>query len=628
MLIKIREKSGGWIAKAILLVLVVAFAAFFGFGDFARIGGNQVVTVAVVGDTEISARALENEYRVQLRLVTDRLGIDTEEGRRLGIGEAVLQRMIGEALFDQAGTDQGIWIGDSLVRNNIRNTNAFQRDGAFDQALYQRTLHSRSVTEEAYWAQNRRGIARAFLTDSLMGGATAPERLTEAVFRHRQERRVAEIVVIDSDRVGDVGTPDATALGAFHAENTDRFMAPEYRTITLISLTPEALVAEVVVPENEIEDEYAYRGDQYLTPERRDIDQLIYADEAAALTVQTALAEGADIVTYADESGALNAGGVSMGSMSHTDLFDGIADAVFALAEGETTAPLQSPFGWHVIRVNTIEPESQITLEQAREEIERDLALERAGGVLIELGNALQDELAGSASLAEAAARLDLDVGQIEAVDAHGLAPAGVAAAGLPADRESFLSTAFAADVGYETPLVDTADGGAFMLLVERVTPPAARPLESVREVVIEAWRAVERQRAAGELAESLAEEARGGKTLAALAEGRGLGLRTTKPLGRSAGGVAPDVSANLISRLFEATAGDVVTAPHAAGGHVVAQLKEVVAAERHNDDAAFAQIREGLRRGMGEDLMAQYQAHLADDLGVEVNEGTVESLF
>ena len=170
MLIKMREKSGGWIAKAILAVLVIAFAAFFGFGDFARLGGHQPVTVAVVGDIEISARALESEYRTQLRLVADQLGIDTEEARRLGIGDSVLQRMIGETLFDQAGSDQGIWIGDSMVRSNIRNTHAFQRDGSFDQVLYQRTLHSRSVTEEAYWTQNRRGIARTFLTDSLVAG--------------------------------------------------------------------------------------------------------------------------------------------------------------------------------------------------------------------------------------------------------------------------------------------------------------------------------------------------------------------------------------------------------------------------------------------------------------------------
>ena len=456
----------------------------------------------------------------------------------------------------------------------------------------------------------------------------APERLAEAVFHHRQERRVAEIVVVGSSGVGDVGTPDATTLGAFYAENPGLFMAPEYRTITFVSLTPEALVAEVVVPENEIEDEYAYRGDQYLTPERRDIEQLIYADKAAALAGRKALLEGAEIVAFANESGALNADAVAMGLMGHVDLFEGIADPVFALAEGGISAPLESPFGWHVFRVNAIEPESQTTLEEARDEIEHDLALGRAGEVLIELGNALQDELAGGASLAEAAARLDLEVGRIEEMDVRGLAPAGVAAAGLPADREGFLRAAFEAEVGYETPLVDTADGGAFMLLVERVTPPAVRPLESVRDAAIEAWREAERRRAAGELAETLAAEVQSGKTLAALAGARGLGVRTTEPLGRRAGGVEADVSANLIARLFEASVGEVVTAPRTAGGHVVALLKEVVAAERRADDAAYDRLKEGLRRGMGQDLMAQYQSYLADDLGVEVNEGSIEALF
>ena len=405
-------------------------------------------------------------------------------------------------------------------------------------------------------------------------------------------------------------------------------MAPEYRTITVVSLTPEALVGEVVVPENEIEDEYAFRGDQYRTPERRDMDQLIYADEPAARKAQSALVEGADIVTYASDSGAVNADVVSMGLMSHADLLDEIADSVFALGEGGISEPLESPFGWHVFRVNTIEPESQTTLDEAYDEIAHDLALERAGDVLIELGNVLEDELAGGASLAEAAARLDLEVGHIEAVDAGGLGPAGVEAAGLPADREGFVRAAFAAEVGYETRLIDTADGGAFMLLVERITPPAARSLESVREAVIEAWRDVERQRTAGELAETLVAEAHSGKALEALAGARGLGVRATEPLGRRAIRTEPDVSPILIGKLFEATVGEVVTAPRPAGGHVVARLKEVIAAERHTDDDAYAQLKEGLRRGMGQDLMAQYQAHLADDLGVEVNQGSVEALF
>ena len=628
MLIKMREKSGGWIAKGVLLVLVIAFAAFFGFGDFARLGGNQAVTVAVVGDTEISARALEREYRVQLRAVADQLGIDTEEARRLGIGETVLQQMIGEALFDQAGTDQGIWVGDSLVRDNIRNSGAFQRNGAFDQVLYQRTLSARSVTEEAYWAQNRRGIARTFLTDSLAGGAEAPEGMAETVYRHRRERRVAEIVVVGSDRVGDVGMPDEPTLGAFYAENPGRFMAPEYRTITFVSLTPEALVAEVVVPENEIEDEYAYRGDRYFTPESRDLEQLIYTDQAAALDARTALVEGADILALAGESGALNADGVAMGAMGRADLLEGIADPVFALAAGGISAPLESPFGWHVFRVKAMVPESQTPLEDVRDEIEHDLALERAGGVLIELGNALQDELAGGASLAEAAARLDLQVARVEAVDARGLAPAGVDAAGLPADREGFLRAVFEAGVGYETALVDTADGGAFMLRVERVTPPAVRPLETVREAAIVAWREVARSAAAAELAETLAAEAQSGQSLSALAGARGLGVRTTEPLGRSPAGAEPDVSATLIATLFEVAVGEVVTAPRPSGGHVVARLTEVIGAEHPSDDEEYARLKEGLRRGMGQDLMAQYQAHLADDLGVEVNEGTLESLF
>ena len=627
MLIKMREKSGGLVVKTLLVVLAGSFAVFFGFGDFARLGGGQNAAIAVVGDTEILVTRFEREYRLQLRQITNRLGIDLQEARRLGIGEAVLQQMIGDALFGQAADDKGIAVADSLVRSNIRNSAAYSRNGEFDAVLYQRILANRGISQEYDWAQNRQNIARAFLTDSLVGGAAAPERLAEAVFRHRQERRIAEIVVIASNSVGDVGRPDEPTLGAFHADNPGRFMAPEYRAITFVSMTPETLVAEVVVPENEIEDEYGYRGDQYFTPEQRDIEQLIYADETAALAARQALVEGADIAALAGTSGALNAGDVAMGPTSRADLPEEIADPVFALAEGGVSAPFESPFGWNVLRVTAIMPELQRTLADVRDEIEHDLALQRAATVLIEFGDTLQDELAAGATLAAAAARLDLAVGRVEAVDARGLTPSGVAAAGLPDDREGFLRAAFEAGLEYETPLIDTADGGAFMLLVERATPPELRPLESVREAAIEAWREGERRRAAENLAESLAAKALNGEPLGGLAAARGLSVRTTEALGRGRGG--PDISANLIAKLFEAAVGEVVTAPRTAdGGHVVARLIEVVPPERHGDDAGYARLKEGLGRGIGQDLMAQYQDYLAADLGVEVNQGRLDALF
>ena len=629
MLIKIREKSGGWVVKILLGFLVVAFAVFFGFGDFARIGGRQSTAVAVVGDTEISANRLEREYRLQLRAVADRLGIDAQEARRLGLADTVLQQLIGEALFDQAAADRGIVIGDALVRDSIRNRPAFQTDGAFDPALYRQTLGNRGMSEAYYWAQNRLGIARAFLSESMAGGAAAPERMAEAVFRHRGERRVAEIIVLGNDSITEVGAPDEATLAAFHAENPDRFMAPEYRAITFVSLTPEDLVAEVVVAESEIEDEYAYRGDEYFTPEQRDIEQLIYGDQAAALQAWRQLIEGADIAALATTSGALNADSVALGLMRRGDLLEGIGEAVFALGQGEISQPIESPFGWHVFRINAIVQESQASLAEVRDEIERDLALQQAGEVVIELGDALQDELAAGDTLAQAAARLDLAVGHIEAVDARGLDRAGAEVAGLPSDRAGFLRAAFDAEVDYETPLIDTPRGDAFMLVVERITPPAARPLESVREAAIAAWKGGERARAAAARAETLAEAARRGQDLTALAAERGLGVRTTEPLGRRLGNADPDVSAGLIARLFDAEVGEVVTAPRPASqGHVVARLREVLAPDRRADDETYALIKEGLGRSIGQDLMAQYQAHLADDLGVEVNQGTLDTLF
>ena len=101
------------------------------------------------------------------------------------------------------------------------------------------------------------------------------------------------------------------------------------------------------------------------------------------------------------------------------------AEAVFAAAEGQYPDPQQSDFGWHVYRINEVIPGETTSLEEAREELRRELALRRAADSLFELANRLEDELAGGATLEEGASRLDLNAGNIPRIDADGRAPDG-----------------------------------------------------------------------------------------------------------------------------------------------------------------------------------------------------------
>jgi parvulin-like peptidyl-prolyl isomerase len=67
-----------------------------------------------------------------------------------------------------------------------------------------------------------------------------------------------------------------------------------------------------------------------------------------------------------------------MGTFARGELPGELERAVFGLEVGRVSDPVRSPWGWHVLRVETREAARQRPLEEVREEIRARLARGRA----------------------------------------------------------------------------------------------------------------------------------------------------------------------------------------------------------------------------------------------------------
>ena len=85
--------------------------------------------------------------------------------------------------------------------------------------------------------------------NSIARGSDTPKPILDAIYRYRAERRVADIAVVLNSSVPDPMAPDNATLEQFYQETSQRYMAPEYRTLTFITLTPDQLLEEVAVAE-------------------------------------------------------------------------------------------------------------------------------------------------------------------------------------------------------------------------------------------------------------------------------------------------------------------------------------------------------------------------------------------
>ena len=633
MLDSLRKQTGSWIVKAFLGVLILSFAVW-GIGDIFR--GPSDVTVATVGDVEITQSQFGDAYRRELDRLNRRLGrqLDADQARQLGVGNLTLQRMINRALFDQVAAGYGLTVSDGDLAADIRSDPAFRSDlGRFDPLYYRDVLRQLGYTREYFEDVRRADMRRSQLMNSISLGAETPEPVVDAIFRYRTERRVADVAVVPDSSIPEPPAPDGAALERYYEDFRQRYTAPEYRALTYVAMSPEQLLDEVTVTETEIADEYESRLDEFVEPERRDLSQIVLDDETSARDALERLRQGEAFADVARDAAGLEPEDTALGALTIEDLPlpPETAETVFAAAEGRYPDPQRSDFGWHVYRVNEVIPGKTTPLEEAREELRRELALRRAADSLFELANRLEDELAGGATLEESASRLDLNAGNVPRIDADGRAPDGANVETAPAYPE-FLPTAFAIPNGDESALTESADGGYFIVRVDGIEPAAPRPFDSIRDRVAADWKEAERARLARERAGGIAERIRQGESLKPLAAAEGLEIRPTEALTRHGAGPDSGVSGELLAKLFALTdVGGVAEGPAAEGsGHAVAVLRRIDRAGGGDTDDRSERddLRRALDEALADDILAQYRVALNREYDVEVNQRAIDSLF
>ena len=622
MLDAIRKRTASIVAYGLIGLLILSFVVW-GIGDLLRVRIADVV--AEVGDVDIPPARLEDEFQRELNRLGNITGnrLTREQARSLGLLQAVLQNMIERTLYGLGAADLGVAISDDLIRRDIdANPNFRNQFGKVDSNRFNQVLRSIGFSESGYVALLRGDLARVQYMDSIRAGATAPRALIEAIYRHRQEKRRADVVVVADESMTVSVEPGEAALAAFHKDNPGPFTAPEYRRLTAVILEAQELAREIAVSDEELADAYQQRENEFRQPERRRLRQMLFAEEADAKRAHGLLGEGREFGEVAREVSGADA--LDLGVVDRTRLLPEMANIAFSLATGAYSQPLESPLGWHLVMVDGIEEAEIQTIEQVRNKLVADVARDKAIDGLFSLANQLEDQLGGGASIEEAAGQLNLRLLRIVAADRLGLDASSNPVAGLPTGSV-FLDTAFRTLEGEESPLTETGTDGYFIVRVDAITPPTLRPLDAVRAGVITAWKAERRAQAAASAAKALLERIKGG---AGLAEGaRGLPVTTPEPFTRLTVNAEHGLPGELVRGLFGIKLGDAVMA-RGVGGVYVARLKEILPANPLSDSDGLKAIEDQLTRSVRADLLAQLAGALRERFPVTVNPRVIEQNF
>jgi peptidyl-prolyl cis-trans isomerase D len=636
---KFRKYAGYAVMFVLMSMLIISFA-LWGIGDMLRVGGSSREVAHVggthipvygwIGGTSVSIDEVRDRFNRQLDQIQQQTGQrpEPEQAQRYGLHLRALEDVLQRAVIDHAVQQYGLAVGTAEVQAMIARNPAFAGPtGSFDVNKYRGLLQNARISEAAYVADVRRQIASSQLFGSVRTEGLGPTGLRDDIFKMEAEKRVAETVYVPDAMVTDVPKPTAEQLNTYFEANKTKFQIPEYRAFSYVLLTVDDVMSQVTVTPEQVKQEYDARQAEFGAPEKRDVDQAMADSEDKAKKIIELAKGGKSFEDAAKEVTGNSDGVIKLGLVLKKDLPAGpLADGVFAAPEGIAPEPIKSPLGWHVIRINKIEPGKVTPLDEVKGKLETELKNQQAPDLLIKLVTDFDRSLSKTQSMVASAQEFNLKVHTIENIDARGQDQSGKQVVLGPASSE-MVQAVFATREGNESQLLETPKGEYFVVRTDRVTPSRSPALSEVEAKVVEAWQADERRKLADAKVKEAVDKANGGGDLAALAKDLGVELRTTKAVTRYEADTGNYLTQAATQELFKLPVGKVASVRSAEGSTIV-RPKEIQAADLAKEKNLLERFGKQLDGMVGNDLISQLLAALRTKYGVSVNEQVFMAAF
>jgi peptidyl-prolyl cis-trans isomerase D len=562
MLQALRDKSSGWITTVVLgfLALLLGLSGLQGYVVSAT-----DTSAAAVGDAKITPDQFQRAYgEARQRFEQsgqDSASFDTAERRR-----QTLDQLVEQSLLEQGAADANLVYSMAAVKETIAREATFQKDGKFDNGLFQKFLADSGQTEGQIVQRLIQSHQQNILQGSIGASSLVSDADVDDFLLLRDQTRNFRFLTID---VNDLAAPavltDAELKKAYEAQSAS-YMTTEFADFEYVRVQ-SALLPKPVASDAALQKKYDEQTTRFKQPERRaashiliEVDGGVNAQpdkQKAALAIANGLLErarkGEDFAAMARASskdlGSAGEGG-DLG-MIEKGVSEPAFDAkLFSMKVGEISDPVLTSQGYHIIKIGEIEAERVKTFAEARADLESEFLAQEADIAFNKLAGSLVDAArAEPRALAAAVKAAGLPSQRTGMMSAIGQLEAGAPSPDSITTKPEFLKAAFSAAVlerGENSDLITLANGDALVLRLSQRKSSVLKPFADVRAQVSAQLTAQRQAQALKDRAAALLKSVNEGKTLDTLATELKKTLETADSAGRNAANRDPVLSAEV----------------------------------------------------------------------------------
>jgi len=409
MLEKIRTLATTRFAQVILALIAIPFA-LWGVESYIRTSGGQEV-IASVADEKVTVYEFEQALRQQQERMRSMLGknYDPQFADNPQVRSSVLDELVNQHLIFAAAAKSGLAVSDTRLAEAIIGDPAFQENGKFSQTRYDAILRNQGYSQAGFEALMARDLQRNQFQDSVLRTAFAGSVPTGLLLRALEQTRDVSIINLAPEQYMAAVKLEPGAARKYYDDKKSEFTVPEQVRVEYVELSLDALAAQTPVTADELKQSYQDNLSRYVQKEERKASHILIAAAAKATDAEKKAARDKAQAIYesvkknpagfageakksSQDPGSAQQGG-DLGFFGRGSMVKPFEDAAFALKKGDITGPVQSDFGYHIIRLTDIHPEKGKSFAEASIEIEAELKKQKAGKRFAEIAQIFSDKV-------------------------------------------------------------------------------------------------------------------------------------------------------------------------------------------------------------------------------------------
>ncbi|MBC8287289.1 MAG: SurA N-terminal domain-containing protein [Nitrospinae bacterium] len=549
MLSVIREHADSWLIKAILWLIILAFVGTifysWGMGGASSSGGGVIATVhgekIFQGEYERTFNNLVDFYRQQFKNQ-----FSDEMIKKLDLKTQALEALVQKKLLLQEAEKQNLRISDAELISHIHELPVFQSEKKFSEKSYRNYLQFQRVTPGEFEDNQRENLILNKLEKLFGSSAKVSQNEIMETFIQEEEKSKLDYVRFNSDHFQVDKTFTDQELDVFFQANKKQFEIPSQIKVEYLKIEPKTYLAEIEPRDEDIEDYYQtkianfrvkkmYRASHILahikssdiegdaTPEEKQKQ----AEDKAKARITELLGKvkaGADFgeiaKKHSDDPGSGSQGG-SLGDFPKGTMVSTFESALDKLEVGGISEPVLTPFGYHIIKLESRTEERFKLLEEVREEVIQSLKEIKARQKVRRMAKHIYQEAEKNGDLKSAAGnnQVQTTISDFFSRENHNLPEIGA--------HPQFYNTAFSLRENKVSQPIHTQEASFILKLVgnkEAHIPELKEVKKTVEQALIERVNEEQTSSKFKELKQKLAQE----KDLEKIIKGLGLSVKHT----------------------------------------------------------------------------------------------------